>query len=99
MIGKICDKGKGYEYKKLNWIRISNDELVINYQDKNDEECEEIGDIPEYLFVGEENEKEAEFHCGVEESGYHAYNCNDCPNKCEEWHQWDKETKNEHNTK
>ena len=35
--------------------------------------------------------KEAEFHCGVEESGGHAYNCNDCPNKCEEWHQWDKE--------
>lgn len=53
MIGKICNEGKGYEYKKLNWIRISNGELVINYQDKNDEECEEFGDIPEYLFVGE----------------------------------------------
>ena len=25
------------------------------------------------------------FHCGFEESGFHAYNCNDCPNKCEEW--------------
>lgn len=36
---------------------------------------------------------EAEFHCGVEESGGHAYNCNDCPNKCEEWYQWDKEMK------
>lgn len=33
------------------------------------------------------------FHCGFEESGGHAYNCNDCPNKCEEWHQWDKEMK------
>ena len=32
-----------------------------------------------------------EFHCGIEESGGHAYNCNDCPNKCEEYHQWDKE--------
>lgn len=36
-------------------------------------------------------EKESEFHCGVEESGFHAYNCNDCPNKCDEWYQWDKE--------
>ena len=36
-------------------------------------------------------EYEAEFHCGIEESGFHAYNCNDCPNKCEEWYQWDKE--------
>lgn len=33
------------------------------------------------------------FYCGVEESGFHAYNCNDCPNKCEEYHQWDKEMK------
>jgi len=38
-------------------------------------------------------EKEQEFHCGVEESGFHAYNCNDCPNKCEEYYQWDKEMK------
>ena len=37
------------------------------------------------------------FHCGVEESGFHAYNCNDCPNKCEEYYQWDKEMKNERN--
>lgn len=44
-----------------------------------------------------EEKKTAEFHCGVEESGGHAYNCNDCPNKCEEWHQWDKEMKNEKN--
>ncbi len=36
---------------------------------------------------------ESEFHCGAEESGWHAYNCNDCPNKCEEWYQWDKEMK------
>lgn len=37
------------------------------------------------------NKGDEEFHCGVEESGFHAYNCNDCPNKCEEWYQWDKE--------
>lgn len=36
-------------------------------------------------------EKEADFHCGIEESGGHAYNCNDCTNKCDEWYQWDKE--------
>ena len=36
-------------------------------------------------------EENKSFHCGVEESGFHAYNCNDCPNKCEEWYQWDKE--------
>ena len=35
--------------------------------------------------------KEAEFHCGVEESGGHAYNCGDCPNKCDVYYQWDKE--------
>lgn len=47
---------------------------------------------------GEEDElgnKETEFHCGIEESGFHAYNCNDCPNKCEVYYQWDKEMKND----
>ena len=38
-----------------------------------------------------EEKKEYEFHCGFEKSGGHAYNCNDCPNKCGEWNQWDKE--------
>jgi hypothetical protein len=42
---------------------------------------------------------ETEFHCGIEESGFHAYNCNDCPNKCEEWHQWDKEMKGDEDGK
>jgi hypothetical protein len=59
MVVKICDKGKGYEYKKMNWIRIENGELIINYQDKNNETCEEFGDIPEYLFVGEKEKKNA----------------------------------------
>lgn len=39
------------------------------------------------------SKEKAEFHCGVEESGFHAYNCNYCPNKCEEYYQWDKEFK------
>ena len=38
------------------------------------------------------DESNADFHCGFEESGGHAYNCNDCPNKCDEWYKWDKET-------
>lgn len=33
------------------------------------------------------------YKCGIEESGGHAYNCNDCPNKCNEWYQWDREMK------
>lgn len=34
------------------------------------------------------------FHCKAEESGWRdILACNDCPNKCEEWHQWDKEMK------
>lgn len=40
-------------------------------------------------------EEEKEFHCMAEEEWPHAYNCNDCPNKCEEFHQWDKEMKGE----
>lgn len=36
---------------------------------------------------------ETGFHCGIEESGGHAYNCNDCTNKCSEYYQWDKEMK------
>lgn len=45
------------------------------------------------VLMGIEENKDKAFHCGFEESGGHAYNCNDCPNKCEEWHQWDKEFK------
>lgn len=37
-----------------------------------------------------------EFHCGAEESGG-PYNCNNCPNKCEEWYQWNKEMKEDGN--
>ena len=45
----------------------------------------------EYIIRAKKDDKA--FHCGFEESGGHAYNCNDCPNKCEEWYQWDKEFK------
>lgn len=39
-----------------------------------------------------EEKKEAKFHCKAEESRWRDISaCNDCPNKCEEWRQWDKE--------
>lgn len=39
-----------------------------------------------------EEKKEPEFHCRAEESKWQDLSaCNDCPNKCEEWYQWDKE--------
>jgi hypothetical protein len=39
-------------------------------------------------------EKETAFHCKAEESRWRdILACNDCPNKCEEWYQWDKEMK------
>ena len=52
-----------------------------------------LAEKPKKIFNAEKKviHKKSEFHCGVEESGGHAYNCNDCPNKCEEYYQWDKE--------
>ena len=41
-----------------------------------------------------EEKKETAFHCKAEESGWRdILACNNCPNKCEEWYQWDKEMK------
>lgn len=41
-----------------------------------------------------EKENKGEFHCKAEESRWQDLSaCNDCPNKCEEWYQWDKEFK------
>lgn len=67
-------------------------DLLADYQD-NDmfailEENEIASIINELSKALKENKS---FHCGVEELGFHAYNCNDCPNKCEEYYQWDKE--------
>lgn len=59
----------------------------------------------ELLLNGDEGMKQKivegnkSFHCGIEESGFHAYNCNDCPNKCEEYYQWDKEMRGDKNVK
>ena len=57
MIVKICDKKKGYEYKHVNFIRMDRGKMIINYIDKNGEISEELGDIPEYIFCGEKEEK------------------------------------------
>lgn len=54
-----------------------------------------IVEFTEILKKENKDESNTEFHCGVEESGGHAYNCNDCSNKCDEWYQWDKEMKND----
>lgn len=74
------------DYKKKISAILNDESLEIRY----DPQIVEVQ-------VSEEEwrkiQKEAEFHCGVEESGWHAYNCNDCPNKCDEWYQWDKEMK------
>lgn len=43
-----------FDYKKVNFIKISGEDFIINYQDDNNEECEEIGPIPGDLIVEEE---------------------------------------------
>lgn len=70
MKGIIKENGREFKYENLNSIVIRNGELIINYQDENDEECEEIGDIPEFLeIVGNVREKE-----NVKKE-YRVYNC------------------------
>lgn len=77
------------------WIynMIFNRDKIIEKTEQWTKEAEKAGmTLTEYLESINPLNK-SEFHCGVEESGFHAYNCNDCPNKCEEWYQWDKEMK------
>ena len=80
--GKIVDIGQ------IDNDRIERDNPVI-YLTVNGE-CIEAVSLDYLNSLPAIVEAEA-FHCGFEESGGHAYNCNDCPNKCEEWYQWDKE--------
>lgn len=49
MIVEIKDKENSFEYSHMNWMKYENGELIINYQDANDEECEEIGEAPEAI--------------------------------------------------
>lgn len=43
-----------FDYKKVNFVKIDGEDFIINYQDENDEECEEIGPIPNYFMAEEE---------------------------------------------
>lgn len=72
-----------------DWYEDDRIAAPIFYCKKHKKVCKECCD--DFSTYG--LKKETEFHCGVEESGGHAYNCNDCPNKCEEYYQWEKEMK------
>ena len=48
---RISSNDGEFDYKKVNFIKISGEDFIINYQDENDEECEEIGPIPGDLIV------------------------------------------------
>ena len=49
----IRDKGRSFIYKNMNWLKAENGILTINYQDENNEECEEFGDVPDYILFGD----------------------------------------------
>lgn len=74
MKGIIRDNGREFKYEKLNSITIKNGELIVNYQDENDEECEEIGDIPEFLEVFS-NVSEKEDKISDTKKKYYVNNC------------------------
>lgn len=104
MADNIFEKLTDEEREQLWMYLIFNRDKIIEKTEQWTKEAEKRGmTLTEYLEsinpldkseddISKEGE---EFHCGFEESGGHAYNCNDCPNKCEEWYQWDKEMKND----
>ena len=92
----IFEKLTAEEQTQLWMYMIFNRDKIIEKTEQWTREAEKAGmTLTEYLESINPLNKSEEFHCGVEESGGHAYNCNDCPNKCDEWYQWDKEIKNE----
>ena len=101
----IFEKLTAEEQDQLWMYMIFNRDKIIEKTEQWTKEAEKAGmTLTEYLeSINPLNKseddilKETEFHCGVEESGGHAYNCNDCPNKCEEYYQWDKELKESDN--
>lgn len=58
---KIRDNGHSYTYENMNWIKAENGVLTINYQDENDEECEEFGDVPDYISFGDVPQSKATY--------------------------------------
>lgn len=95
MENNIFEKLTAEEQGRLWMFMIFNRDKIIEKAEQWTKEAEKAGmTLTEYLeSINPLNKKEKEFHCGIEESGFHAYNCNDCPNKCEEWYQWEKEMK------
>ena len=104
MENNIFSKLTAEEQDDLWMFMIFYKDKIIEKTEQWIKEAEKAGmTLTEYLeYINPLNEseddilkEETEFHCGIEESGFHAYNCNDCPNKCDEWYQWDKEMKND----
>lgn len=60
----IKDKdGKEYIFEGKHSLRavfIKDGQMIINYLDDNGDERQEIGDIPEYLFLTEESVRKEE---------------------------------------
>lgn len=61
MKGCITVNGLVYEYYELNYIKINNGKLIINYTDLYGEVHEEIEDMPEFLHVFRDGEGEKEY--------------------------------------
>lgn len=80
--------GTDEEYKQFINGYISGADI-----DETPTECQLVRSVKEATDEELEEVVKGEFHCGIEESGFHAYNCNDCPNKCDVYYQWDKEMK------
>ena len=62
MTGKIKVVSKSghileYNYRHLNFVRFQEDMLIVNYTDKDGEVREEIGEMPNFFEIRDENER------------------------------------------
>ena len=46
---EIRDSEGSYEYQKMNWMKYKDGNLIISYQDENDEEHIETGPTPDEI--------------------------------------------------
>ena len=49
MIVEIIDCEGSYEYPKMNWMKYKDGNLIISYQDENNEERIETGAAPDEI--------------------------------------------------
>ena len=49
MIIELKDGEHSYEYGKMNWMKYKGGNLIISYQDENDEERIETGSAPDEI--------------------------------------------------